>query len=103
MNQPFLPAPKPSNKLLLIIVLSIFATVLTCFVLTSHQFKRLMMTQQERIDDTAASTTDTATTNQILNKQDSVQLAHGKVPASTFQSDYSAERWYAKILFFNKI
>jgi hypothetical protein len=91
--------PNPSSetkefyKGLSLVFLTITATFLICLFLSSHQFKRMFMTDVERYEDTSASF---AARNKPPVQEDSIKLAHSKVAASVFKSEYSAESWYAK-------
>jgi len=88
MNREHSSGEKHSNRLLLIVIITVFATILVCAFLTSHQFKRMLMTQEERIEDTLKKKTAP-----IVG--DSVQTARKKVDVRTFDSEYSAESWYS--------
>jgi len=79
--------PKPNSNKLLLYVIAVIITVTTYQFLHSHQFKRMLMTQEERVEDTmAVKPTSTY-------KEDSVTVATGKIPRSNFEEEYSAPKW----------
>ncbi|MEO3405875.1 hypothetical protein AAFN85_18330 [Mucilaginibacter sp. CAU 1740] len=81
---------KPSSdqqqrtKLFLYLIFTIVGTVLVANIIESRSVKKDFMTTQKMGEDTSSI------------KEDSVQVADEKIPASTFESDYSAESWYKR-------
>jgi hypothetical protein len=79
----------PSSKRLLLYVLgTMILTVAFFAVINSTTVKRSFMSQAQKIEDTAS-------VKSLPVNDDSIQLINKKVPASTFESVYSAPSWYA--------
>jgi hypothetical protein len=82
----------PNNKRAMLIVLIIFVVISSAVaLLNTKQAKWLMMTPQERFDDTTTQIRPTMV-------EDSVEIAEGKIPQSVFESEYTAEKIYSELV-----
>jgi hypothetical protein len=74
---------------LLIVAITIIVTAIAMLLKpwVARKARWVMMTTQERTEDTSSN---------LLKPQDSVQLSSGKVSQSDFESDYTAANWYAE-------
>ncbi|HTK18230.1 MAG TPA: hypothetical protein VL442_01895 [Mucilaginibacter sp.] len=90
-NEPYSENREFYKRLLLVVVTALTTAIIYKALHSySHQLRwALFMTQVERYEDTS-------TKKRPPVKEDSVSLTSGKIPASEFETKYSAESWYSE-------